>query len=75
MSLSAWEPCVTGTNHRGATGYIPKWGPIAGEPPGIYLNGDQSQGSQLRPHAWLDTATRPPRKIRGTIESSGGEFA
>eukprot|EP00959_Pyramimonas_sp_CCMP1952_P413559 8665702-Pyramimonas_sp.AAC.1 len=50
-----------GTNHRGATGYTPVWGPITGEPPGIYLHaghlmdaeeagdacyGDQSQGSR-----------------------------
>eukprot|EP00959_Pyramimonas_sp_CCMP1952_P322439 6747389-Pyramimonas_sp.AAC.1 len=37
--------CV-GTNHRGASGYIPAWGPITGEPSGIYPRVDQSHGSQ-----------------------------
>eukprot|EP00976_Prorocentrum_cordatum_P075553 1181941-Prorocentrum_minimum.AAC.3 len=38
---------VVTTNHRGASGYIPVWIPITGEPAGIYLYyGYQSQGSQ-----------------------------
>eukprot|EP00976_Prorocentrum_cordatum_P103029 1193296-Prorocentrum_minimum.AAC.3 len=36
----------TETNHRGVNGYIPAWGPITGESTGIYLRGDQSQGSR-----------------------------
>eukprot|EP00959_Pyramimonas_sp_CCMP1952_P323614 6772656-Pyramimonas_sp.AAC.1 len=35
-----------GTNHRGATGYIPAWGPITGEPQS--LNEPLSRTSPLK---------------------------
>eukprot|EP00976_Prorocentrum_cordatum_P090828 1188274-Prorocentrum_minimum.AAC.1 len=37
MELQGGKP--TWTNRRGASGYIPAWGPIAGEPAGIFLRG------------------------------------
>eukprot|EP00959_Pyramimonas_sp_CCMP1952_P021058 444064-Pyramimonas_sp.AAC.1 len=34
-----------GINHRGASGYIPTWGPITGEPAGIYPRGTNHSGT------------------------------
>eukprot|EP00976_Prorocentrum_cordatum_P016826 338577-Prorocentrum_minimum.AAC.2 len=46
----------------GASGYVPKLGPIAGEPAGIYLRGDQSHGSQ-RVYTCMGTNHREPSRV------------